>query len=129
MHLDKMQKIHIRSLLELILQLDKVYAAEEEEQMGCVEREGCTPKVAFNHVLRVAPVRELLQSTIEDEVLTSSEAKYVIAEPDKLPKVDALAKDLVSLLEGLLAAWLVCIELCFEWLVLVILLVDADVVE
>ena len=97
--------------------------------MGCVEREGCTPKVAFNHVLRVAPVRELLQSTIEDEVLTSSEAKYVIAEPDKLPKVDALAKDLVSLLEGLLAARLVCIELCFEWLVLVILLVDADVVE
>ena len=97
--------------------------------MGRVERERCTPEVAFNHVLRVAPVGELLQSAVKDEVLTSGEAKYVIAKADKLPKIDTLAKDLVSLLEGLLAAWLVRIEFCFVWLVLVVLLVDADVVE
>ena len=109
--------------------MDKVNAAEEKEQVGLVEREGCTPEVAFNHVLRVAPVREFLQSTVKDEVLACGEAKYVVAKADKLPKIDALTKDLVSLLEGLLAAWLVCIELGFEWLVLVILFVDADVVE
>ena len=97
--------------------------------MGRVERERCTPEVAFNHVLRVAPVGELLQSAVKDVVLARGKAKYVVAEADKLPKIDTLAKDLVSLLEGLLAAWLVCIELGFEWLVLVILFVDADVVE
>ena len=97
--------------------------------MRLVEREGCTPEVAFNHVLRVAPISDFLQCAIKDVVLTRGKAKYVVAEAYKLPEIDTLAEDLVSLLEGLLAAWLVRIELCFERLILIVLLVNTNVVE
>ena len=54
--------------------MDEVDAAEEKEQVGLVEGEGGTPEVALDQVLRVAPVRELLQGAVKDVILARGEA-------------------------------------------------------